>query len=254
MGWAGGTPRLPFPASHRPTPTDSLPRPPLKPTLLLAETRTPDGARLTLHAHDGDYCIRLDGQDLMHSVTSASEILLGELAAQPLAGNKSGRVLIGGLGLGYTLRAVLAQAGPRALVEVGELMPEVVAWNRTFMADLNGKLLADPRVKIQLGDVVATIARARPEAYDAILLDVDNGPIPMVRAGNVRLYSPRGLEDLRAKLRPGGRLAIWSASPDPTFEARLRAAGFTAKAVPARLFATAKRSAYVIYVGDKPLA
>jgi spermidine synthase len=224
----------------------------MKPTVLLAETRTPDGARLTLHEHDGSYCIRLDGQDLMHSVTSASEILLGELAAEPLSAHPAGRVLIGGLGLGYTLKAVLAKAGPKAVVEVGELMPEVVEWNRTFMAALNGKLLADPRVQVRLGDVVATLARARPASYDAILLDVDNGPVPMVRAGNVRLYGPAGLANLKSRLRPGGRLAIWSAAPDHTFEARLRAAGFAAKAVPARLFATAKRSAYVIYVGDIP--
>lgn len=226
----------------------------MKPTVLLAEARTPDKARLTLHAHDGDYCIRLNGQDLMHSDTSASEILLGELAADLLSANKSARVLIGGLGLGYTLRAVLAKAGPNAAVEVGELMPEVVEWNRVFMADLNGKLLADPRVTMRMGDIVATVARARPATYDAILLDVDNGPVPMVQAGNIRLYGPRGLAALKDKLRPGGRLAIWSAAPDHTFEARLRASGFAAKAIPARVFATAKRSAYVIYVGDKPLA
>lgn len=226
----------------------------MKPTVLLAETRTPDGARLTLHEHDGDYCVRLNGQDLMHSSTSASEILLGELGAQVCPAKQPARVLIGGLGLGYTLRAVFEKTGPRVAVEVGELMPEIADWNRTFMADLNGRLLADPRVKLVLGDIVATLGRARPGAYDAILLDVDNGPTPMVQAGNARLYGPRGLATLHAKLRPGGRLAIWSAAPDPTFEGRLRAAGFTAKAVPARLFATAKRSAYVIYVGDKPAA
>lgn len=226
----------------------------MKPTVLLAEARTPDGARLTLHAHDGDFCIRLNGQDLMHSDTSSSEILLGELAADVLSANKSARVLIGGLGLGYTLRAVLAKAGPKAAVEVGELMPQVVDWNRAFMADLNGRLLADPRVLMRLGDIVTTVARARPATYDAILLDVDNGPVPMVQAGNIRLYGPRGLATLKDKLRPGGRLAIWSAAPDHTFESRLRAAGFVAQAIPARVFATAKRSAYVIYVGDKPLS
>lgn len=225
----------------------------MKPHHKLAETRTPDGARLTLHEHDGSYCIRLDGQDLMHSVTSASEVLLGELAGDLLAKSGPVRVLIGGMGLGYTLKAVLAKAGPKAQVEVGELMPEVVEWNRTFMAGLNGDLLEDPRVVVRLGDVVETIARAKPESYDALLLDVDNGPSPMVRAGNVRLYGPRGLEVLKSKLRPGGRLAIWSACPDRSFEARLRAAGFVAEAIPARLFPTAKRSAYVIYVGDKPI-
>jgi spermidine synthase len=226
----------------------------LKPHIKLAETRTPDGARLTLHEHDGSYCIRLDGQDLMHSDTSASEILLGELASAQLAKPGPVRVLIGGMGLGYTLKAVLAKAGPKAVVEVGELMPEVVDWNRNHMATLNGKLLHDPRVKVRLGDVVETLARARAESYDAILLDVDNGPTPMVRAGNVRLYGPHGLAVMKSKLRPGGRLAIWSAAPDRSFEARLRTAGFIAEAVPARLFPTAKRSAYVIYVGDKPAA
>jgi len=226
----------------------------MKPHFNLAETRTPDGARLSLHEHDGTYCIRLNGQDLMHSMTSASEVLLGELAADRLDTKSPTRVIIGGMGLGYTLKAVLAKAGPKALVEVGELMPEVVEWNRTHMAKLNGHLLADPRVKVRLGDVVDTLAQARPNSYDAILLDVDNGPIPMVRAGNVRLYGPRGLEAMRDRLKPGGRLAIWSASPDYSFEARLRAAGFVAQAIPAKLFPTAKRSAYVIYVGDKPAA
>jgi spermidine synthase len=226
----------------------------MKPHHNLAETKTPDGARLSLHEHDGSYCIRLNGQDLMHSVTSASEILLGELAAAHLSKNASARVLIGGLGLGYTLKAVLAKAGAKAVVEVGELMPEVVEWNRTFMAGLNGRLLEDPRVHVRLGDVVDTISRARPASYDAILLDVDNGPTPMVRAGNVRLYGPRGLDILKARLKPGGRLAIWSASPDRSFESRLRAAGFVAEAMPAKLFPTAKRSAYVIYIGDKPAA
>ena len=226
----------------------------MKPHHNLAETRTPDGARLSLHEHDGSFCIRLNGQDLMHSVTSTSEILLGDLAEAHLSRNTPVRVLIGGLGLGYTLKAVLAKAKPHVVVEVAELMPEVVEWNRTFMAGLNGRLLDDPRVVVRMGDVVDVIARVRPGTYDALLLDVDNGPTPMVRAGNVRLYGDRGLQALKAALKPGGRLAIWSAAPDRSFEARLRAAGFAASAVPARLHATAKRSAYMIYVGDKPVA
>lgn len=226
----------------------------MKPHHNLAETRTPDGARLSLHEHDGSYCIRLDGQDLMHSMTSASEVLLGELAAERLSTRSASRVMIGGMGLGFTLKAVLAGAGTRTIVEVGELMTEVIEWNRTHLAGLNGHLLSDPRVQVRPGDVVGTIERARPQSYDAILLDVDNGPTPMVRAGNARLYGPRGLAMLRDRLRPGGRLAIWSASPDRSFEGRLRAAGFHAQAIPARLFPTAKRSAYVIYVGDKPAA
>ena len=226
----------------------------MKPHHNLAETRTPDGARLSLHEHDGSFCVRLNGQDLMHSSTSASEILLGELVHHLVETKAPTRTLIGGMGLGFTLKAVLAKAGPKALVEVGELMPEIIDWNRAFMAGMNGILLDDPRVQVRLGDVVTTIAKARPNSYDAILLDVDNGPTPMVQHGNSRLYGARGLETMKSKLRPGGRLAIWSASPDHTFEKRLRAAGFIAQAIPAKLFPTAKRSAYVIYVGDKPVA
>jgi len=144
----------------------------MKPHHNLAETRTPDGARLSLHEHDGSYCVRLNGQDLMHSSTSASEVLLGELAHALIDTKAPTRTLIGGMGLGYTLKAVLAKAGPKAVVEIGELMREVIEWNRTFMAKLNGHLLEDPRVHVKLGDVVATIQKTRPNSYDAILLDV----------------------------------------------------------------------------------
>lgn len=187
----------------------------------------------------------------MHSDTSASELLLGDLAKEQLASRPAARVLIGGLGLGYTLKAVLDHAGPQSQIEVVELMPEVVDWNRAYMVGLNGKLLGDPRVSVRLVDVVQAIALAKSESYDAILLDVDNGPTPMVNSGNVRLYAPHGLGVLKSKLRPGGRLAIWAAAPDRTFEKRLNKAGYVAQAIPARLYAGAKRCAYVIYVGDK---
>ncbi len=224
----------------------------MKPYHNLAETRTPSGEKLSLHEHDGTYCIRLDGQDLMHSSTSYSELMLGDLAKNLIEKDKPSRVLIGGMGLGFTLKAVLDHAGPQTNIEVGELMEEVVEWNRSYMKNLNGRLLEDSRVSVVLGDVFTRILKAPANYYDAILMDVDNGPTPIGGSGNRRLYGHRGLLTMANKLKPGGRLAIWSASPEPSFEGRLRSVGFEAQGLPAKLYANAKRAAYVIYVGDKP--
>lgn len=226
----------------------------MKPHIKLAETRMPDGARMTLHSHDGSFCIRLDGRDLMHSMTAASELLLGDLALAPFARTPSLRVLIGGLGLGFTLKRVLEKTGPQAVVHVAELMPEVVEWNRTFMADLNGALLKDSRVKVLVKDVGVVLDQAGAAPYDAILLDVDNGPAAMVMPGNTRLYDNRGLQRLWRALKPGGRIALWSAGIDRAFAKRFAQAGFKVEAVPARLHATSKSSTYMIYVADKPAA
>jgi len=223
----------------------------MKPHLTLAETRTKNGARLSLHAHDGSFAIRVDGKDLMHSSTTASEVLLGELATARLSTKTFPRILVGGLGLGFTLKSVLQHAGNSAVVEVAELMPEVVEWNRTFLSGLNGRLLQDPRVRILVKDLGSVLAQARPNGYDAIVLDLDNGPTAMVQASNARVYEAVGLERLAFALKPGGRAAIWSAAPDRAFAARLVKAGFKVEAVPAKLHATAKRSAYLIYVADK---
>jgi spermidine synthase len=226
----------------------------MKPNIKLAETRMPDGARMTLHSHDGSFCIRLDGRDLMHSMTAASELLLGDLALAPFTRVPSPRVLIGGLGLGFTLKRVLEKTGPHAVVHVAELMPEVVEWNRTFMADLNGARLKDPRVKVLVKDVGVVLDQAGAAPYDAILLDVDNGPAAMVMPGNTRLYDHRGLQRLWRALRPGGRIALWSAGIDRAFAKRFAQSGFKVEAVPARLHATSKSSTYMIYVADKPAA
>jgi len=224
----------------------------MKPNIKLAETRMPDGARMTLHSHDDSFCIRLDGRDLMHSKTAASELLLGDLALAPFPRSAAPRVLIGGLGLGFTLKRVLELCGPRAVVHVAELMPEVVEWNRTFMAGLNGELLKDSRTKVLVEDVGVVLARAGHEPYDSILLDVDNGPAAMVMPGNTKLYDNRGLQKLWQALKPGGRIALWSAGSDRAFAKRFAAAGFKVEAVPARLHATSKSSTYMIYVADKP--
>lgn len=221
----------------------------MKPQVQLAEARAPDGARLTLHAHDGHFVVRVDGQALMHSALAESEERLGELVAVGAEGKKGARVLVGGLGLGFTLRKALAGLRGDAKVEVSELLPEVVEWNRTFLRDLNGASLTDPRVTVRLGDVGAAIGRAK---WDVIALDVDNGPAAMVRVGNASLYSLRGVQRLFAALRPGGSLLVWSAGPDRGFERRLAAAGFTGvRADSAKSSARSRSRGYVIFVAER---
>lgn len=223
----------------------------MKPHIKLAETTTPDGKTMTLVEHDGNFSIRLEGRDLMHSAVAASELHLGEIAVAHLAGADQGRVLIGGLGMGFTLRSVLAGVGKNVEVDVVELLPAVVEWNRTYMKDLNGTLLDDPRVNVQTHDVCALLNRSQPAVYDAILLDIDNGPTAMVQKSNAQLYSREGLQRMRRALKQGGRAAIWSAGVDIQFEARLRSMNFKTEAVPARLHKNARRSTYTIYVADR---
>jgi len=226
----------------------------MKPNVTLAETRTPNGARLTLVEHDGSFCIRVNGQQLMHSSVSTSEIELGKLGCErhPDRGAAT-RVLIGGLGLGFTLRSVLASTGAKAVVHVAEFFPEIVAWNRTHLAGLNGRLLDDRRVTVFVDDIRAIIRGAVRAPYDAIVLDIDNGTTAMVKDDNNQLYSEAGMRQIALALRPGGRAAIWSACPDVVIEKRLTRAGFQVRAVPAKLYAQAKRAAYMIYVADKPV-
>ena len=225
----------------------------MKPHLKLAEAISPGGGRLTLHEHDGTYCIRINGQILMDASATASEVLLGELAVnRPLRDvEPAPRVLIGGLGLGFTLARVLEGIGPCARVVVSELIPAVVEWNRTYLRDLRGAARDDPRVEIRAGDVRDLILSSPDASFDVVLLDVDNGPVAMVQQANRGLYSRAGLGRIAAVLRTGGRAAIWSASRDDAFADRLASSGFAGEAVPARNHAAARRAAHVIYVADK---
>ena len=224
----------------------------MKPERKLAETTIPSGARLTLHEHDGNYAIRLNGQTLMQSAQAASELLLGDLAVARLAGQPAACVLIGGLGLGFSLRSVLAKIAPTATVRVAELIPQVVDWNREFLTGMNGKLVDDPRVTVFADDVWDVLVHAGRDRYDALLLDIDNGPTAMVQQPNARLYNPKGIRLMLTALKPGGRAAIWSASADHDFEDRLFEAGLQVEAIPAKLYANAKRCGCTIYVADKP--
>jgi spermidine synthase len=216
----------------------------------LAEARTPDGARLSLHEHDGDYFIKLNGRQLMSSTSTTSEIMLADKGCGHLIDHPKPRVLIGGLGLGFSLKRVLEIVGERGMVDVAELVPDVVEWNREFLAPLNGQLLARPNVKILVGDVFAIIRRSG-SAYDSILLDVDNGPTSFVQSGNKRLYDRRGLKLIRHALKPGGRVAFWSAEPEPQFRETLARADFDVEEFPAKAHERAKRFAHMIYVGQR---
>ena len=182
-------------------------------------------AELRCYRHDRDYWFRIDGIELMSTRVHGSEELLAELAVQRRGGALATRVLVGGLGMGFTLARVLALLPADAAVEVVELVPEVVQWNRDLLGPFAGHPLRDPRVQVVVADVADVLA-GKHGCYDAVLLDVDNGPEALARPGNDRLYRERGLGAAKASLRRGGVLAIWSAGEDPAFAARLHRAGF----------------------------
>ena len=185
---------------------------------------------LRLRRRGDEFAIVLGPVELMNSRKSGSERALAEIACARLAGRPRPRVLVGGLGMGFTLRAALDALGPGARIVVAELVPAVAAWARGPLAHLFAGVLDDPRVVLHEADV-AEILRAGRGGYDAILLDVDNGPDGLTRAANDRLYGPAGLGEARAALRPGGLLAIWSQGPDRAFAARLGRAGFAVEEV-----------------------
>ncbi len=216
--------------------------------------RVPDGTELVLARRGDEWVVRAGGRILMSSRQHGSEDALSALALGRLAPRAGGdrTILIGGLGLGYTLRAALDRLGPGARAVVAEISPELVAWNRGPVAHLAGRPLDDPRVRLQVGDVAGRIAEAHG-AFDAILLDVDNSPSSMVLAGNDRLYGDRGVRDCREALRGGGVLAVWSAGPDAEYLERLARAGFEAEArvVPAR-GAGAGGAKHVLFLAAKP--
>lgn len=190
--------------------------------------------------------IVLDRNELMSSRMSGSEEALANLTIDRLAGRTAPHLLIGGYGMGFTLRAALARLGPDARVTVAELVPEIIDWARGPMEELMAGCLDDPRVTLAMGDVADIIADGAGR-YDAILLDVDNGPDGLVRDANDRLYSARGLQVAKAALRPGGVLAVWSAGTDPAFTRRLHDAGFKVDEVKVRARSNGKGPQHVIW-------
>ena len=219
----------------------------MKPWETLATARTPDGSSLELRRHDGDYVIRAEGYDLMTSRMHDSEEAMMSLACpHPRPG---ARVLVGGLGMGYTLRAALALLPEDGEAVVGELVPEVVEWNRGLLGPLADHPLDDSRVEVVLGDVSRIISQSEGQ-FDAILLDVDNGPSAPTQRGNSKLYTPSGLAAAHRALRPGGGLAVWAIDNERGFERQLRAAGF----VPSTHLVTAhgrRGKRHVVFLGRR---
>jgi spermidine synthase len=217
---------------------------------LIDTAPVPGGEALRLFRRGDEYIIALGGNELMSSRMSGSEEALATMSCARLRDPGSAKLLIGGYGMGFTLRAALAVLGPQASVTVAEIVPEIIDWARGPMATLAAGCLDDPRVEIVIADVAGTIG-AKTAAYDAILLDVDNGPDGLTRPDNDRIYSPSGLASAKAALRPGGVLAIWSAAPDAGFTRRLTAAGFAVEPVSVRARSNGKGARHVIWFAKR---
>ncbi|MFN8060784.1 MAG: hypothetical protein U0Q12_16630 [Vicinamibacterales bacterium] len=197
----------------------------MKPWQILGKCRTPDGTELTLKRHPSEFVIMANGRSLMSSRMHGSEEALSTIGCARVRRRRDPRVLVGGLGMGFTLRAALDCLPSQAEVVVSELVDDVVTWNRGPLADLAGRPLDDPRVRLVVGDVLGLL-RQSCGVFDAVLLDVDNGPAAVTTSTNSHLYGLRGLAAAHRALKPGGVLAVWSANDDPRFRTRLRDVGF----------------------------
>ncbi|MBW1693448.1 MAG: hypothetical protein JRJ41_04670 [Deltaproteobacteria bacterium] len=222
----------------------------MKPTIKLATAHTPDGGEMVLYQHGSDFSIKINGQDLMNSRRHESELELARLGCAHLEGRKAPSVLIGGLGLGYTLRQALDMLSPHARVVVGELLGAVVEWNQEFFGKLNGHPLRDERVDIKRGDVVDIITRSR-NRFDSILIDIDNGPNEMTDLGNRRLYGREGILACRRALREQGCLAVWSAESSKKFEQLLMSCGFHVRRFRAPAHKGSKSQSYFVWVASE---
>jgi spermidine synthase len=224
------------------------------PWLQIDTARVPGSeVELRLMRRGAEFSMMLGQNELMNSRLIGSEQALATLACKRIEAVKRPHILIGGLGMGFTLRAALAVLGSEARVIVAELVPAVIDWARGPMAEIFGDSLGDIRASIRCADVVDTI-QSHAGAYDAILLDVDNGPEGLIRKANDALYDSKGLKAIRRALRPGGVLAVWSSGPDAAFSKRLRAAGFDVQEIAVR--ATARRAGahHVIWLAARTTA
>jgi spermidine synthase len=223
----------------------------MKPLEILGESTAPDGTDMKLTRRDREYVILANGKTLMSSRMHGSEDEMARLACEKARRLEAPSILIGGLGMGFTLRATLDLVGPGALIVVSELIATVVEWNRGPLGELAGNPLDDARVRVDLNDVALTLD-VEPGRFDAVMLDVDNGPTAFTTPENRRLYDAGGLGTTYAALKPGGVLAVWSAFPDRKFEQRLRYVGFSVEAVPVRARLKKGGPRHVIFLGRKP--
>lgn len=220
----------------------------MNPWIHLDTAQIPGGGELKLMQRGQDYSIMSGRIELMNSRLYGSEVALFKLAWAKLAGPPAPRVLIGGLGMGFTLRAAVADLPRDARIVVAELVPEVIAWAHSHLAPLYGQSLDDPRARIVQGDVADRLAEAKPP-YDMILMDVDNGPDGLNRDSNDSLYSVAGLANLRRAVRPGGIVAVWSAGPDQAFAGRFRRSGFSVDEHKVGASPSGKGPRHIIWVG-----
>ncbi len=223
----------------------------MQPLEIIGEALTPNGTDIKLTRRGNEYIILADGKSLMSSRMHGSEEALATLACRRAQTLKQPCILIGGLGMGFTLRATLDFLPSDATIVVAELVPAVVDWNRGALGSLAGSPLKDRRVQVHVGDVAVAL-RSGLGRFDAVLLDVDNGPAPFTSSDNARLYDDKGLAVAYAALKIGGVLAVWSAREDRKFEQRLRYVGFSVEVerVRARLKKGGPR--HTIFLGHKP--
>lgn len=221
------------------------------PRVLLDTAEIPDGGSLRLIQRGSEFSIMLGANELMNSRLAGSEEALATLSCDRILPRDNARLLIGGLGMGFTLRAALPLLNDDAEIVVAELVPAVVDWARGPMAALHGDSLRDPRVAITITDVAALI-RDSADRYDAILLDVDNGPDGITKSGNDQLYTQTGLAQAWRALRSGGVLSIWSAHPDKAFAAKLKQTGFAVEEIEVRAHKGKSGARHVIWCARKP--
>ena len=222
------------------------------PRILIDTARVPDSNEdIRLFRRGGEFSIMLGQNELMNSRLSGSEEALAKLTCERIRELPAPRLLIGGLGMGFTLRAALSVLGPRAEVIVAELIPSVLAWARGPMAALYGDCLSDRRVVVRVADVRDVIG-AGPRAFDAIILDVDNGPQALAREANASLYNAKGLDAARRALRPGGMLAIWSSGENPKFDKLLGQAGFRVEKIRTRANGVRGGARHIIWLASLP--
>lgn len=228
----------------------------MKPNVKLAESKMPDGTHYSLHQHDGEFYLKFNGRELMSTALTFSEQMLANLGCEALLADSRSRpahpkVLIGGLGLGFTLKRTLELIGSPATVDVAELMSPLIEWNRTYLVEHNGPLLEDPRTNIIQGDLFDIVSGTKPGSYDSLLLDIDNTPDDLITSGNSRLYTPEFLQKLKKAVTPKGCIAYWLAEPAPKFKKLLFKAGFSIDEHASRPHERTRRSRHCLLVARR---